>query len=240
MKIDLLSIIIPCYNKKQILLNTLQSISLHRGVCPIETIIIDDGSDEENRMFNLAELFPELNLRYIWIDKKKGWRGPTIAYNAGFAYANGNVIFLNGADCVHKGNLLGYVFDNMREDSYISFSALREQDEFGLDDPRAWHIHSKFFYALIPFCAAISTKSLELLGGFDERFADGVGYEDSDWDVRICNLGLDAHLIDDPYCLHQKHPLTQYPNQINRDLYFKLQKETPNRVKSPYNKIYNP
>jgi len=254
MKIDLLSIVIPCYNKRDNLINTLKSINVFKRRWPIEVIIVDDGSDEDQQL----DLSEDYHLIYVKKEKDR-WRGPSIAYNIGFSVAKGDVIFLNGADCVHMGDMMSYVFDNMEDNSYLNFSAYRGLDghnsifrsfdwcyselirmkkSFLTRKAENWHIHSGFFPAMIPFCAAITKKNIEALNGFDERFAEGIGYEDSDFEVRIKNLGLDLKQVDEPYCLHQKHPLTQYPNNLNRDLYNRLQKEEPNRIKAIHNKVY--
>jgi GT2 family glycosyltransferase len=258
MEINLLSIIIPHYNKRDILIDTLRSINLFRGDYPIEIIVVDDGSRKDQlpdwlQINNMASA-----IVHTGGDNEK-WRSPAIAYNTGFDYAQGDVIFLNGADCVHMGDMIGYVFANMKKDSYLNFSAYRGSEghnaifrsfdwcpselvrlkkSFNTGLPNNWHIHSEFFPAMIPFCAAITKKSLEALNGFDERFAEGIGYEDSDFEVRLKNLGLDLRQIDEPYCLHQKHPLTQYPNNLNRELYERLQKDEPDRIKAIHNKIY--
>jgi GT2 family glycosyltransferase len=101
-----------------------------------------------------------------------------------------------------------------------------------------WHIHSNFFPTLIPFCAAINRADLEQLSGYDERFSIGIGFEDSDLDVRIRNLGLDIYLIDEPFCMHQIHPPIEYTNCINHDLFYRLEVGDANRTKAKHNKIY--
>mgnify|MGYP002507241313 CR=1 FL=1 len=104
--------------------------------------------------------------------------------------------------------------------------------------PENWHIHSEYFYELAPFCAAISREDMEKLSGFDERFEHGIGFEDSDFTARLSNLKLNAIMVDDPFCLHQKHTITKYSNTINRDLFLKLQAEHPQRIKATHNKVY--
>jgi O-antigen biosynthesis protein len=253
-----ISIVIPYYNKREILLNTLRSINLFVGN-DTETIVVDDGSDPQYQVGDICERFPRLNIRLIVLEKN-GWRGPAIAYNTGFNEASGDVIFLNGADCLHMGNLLGYVDKNFEDGMYINFSAYRGTDFHNelfkwvnWNDPRPlmevkksldlkasknWHIHSEYFYELAPFCAAIGRSDLETLSGFDERFEHGIGFEDSDFTCRISNLKLNAILIDEPFCMHQRHEPTKYSNTINRDLFLKLQEESPQRIKANHNKIY--
>lgn len=253
-----LSIIIPYYNKRQILFNTLKSIEHFVGDYPIETIIVDDGSNDQNKIDDYPSLFPALNIKLLVLSKPTGkWRAPVISYNTGFLNANGNVFMLNGADCMHMGNMIKYTFDHFKEGMYLSFSSYRGTDELNdvfakldwnnLDALTAslpksslenWHVHNRFFVKLYPFVACLSKTDIERLSGYDERYADGVAYDDDDIVDRITNIGLDIRLVDDPFCLHQKHPYTQYYSNVNRDLYAYLKKHEPNRTKALHNKIY--
>jgi Predicted glycosyltransferases len=258
---NLLSIIIPYYNRRDILLNTLSSINLFSGDYPIETIVVDDGSDIGEWVDCAVDMFPKLNINLIYLRRPKAvWRGPTIAYNMGFNEAKGDVIFLNGVDCMHCGDLVGYVFRHMKENMYMNFSAYRGTNNinevlktfdwydtaemeslkgsFDLTRAENWHIHSKFFYELAPFCAAINRSDMERLGGMDERFEQGVGYEDSDFTDRVKNLGLNAVMVDEPFCLHQRHKFTDYTNPTNRKLLYQLRADAPQRIKATQNKIY--
>lgn len=253
-----LSIIIPYYNKRQILFNTLKSIEHFVNSYSIETIIVDDGSNVQNKIDDYPAIFPSLNIRLLVLEKPVGkWRAPVISYNTGFLNASGDVFMLNGADCMHMGDLMGYTFKNFKDGMYLSFSSYRGTDDLNnvftklnwdnLDSlisslPKSsvenWHVHSKFLVRLYPFVACISKSDIEKLSGYDERYADGVAYDDDDIVQRILNLELEIQLVDNPFCLHQKHPYTQYYSQVNRDLYNYLQKHEPNRIRALYNKIY--
>ena len=260
-EVKLLSIVIPYFNKRQLLLNTLKSINHFKGEYPVEVIIVDDTSSRDQSIHDIKVLFPNLNINLIIVQRNPiTWRGPTVAYNIGFNVARGDVILINGTDCVHMGDMIGYVFSKLPINAYISFSAYKgmslPDDIFhtlNWDDPEKmgmlgksfntevkenWHVHSRFFYYLIPFCAAIATEDMEKLSGMDERFELGIGYDDNDFIDRVINLGLDVFLIDDPFCVHQKHPLTNYSNDINKKLYIQLCRTEPNRVKAITNKIY--
>jgi predicted glycosyltransferase involved in capsule biosynthesis len=107
-----------------------------------------------------------------------------------------------------------------------------------------WHFHSmlsptKENFSFIPYSTAISRKSMEALSGIDERYCLGVGYEDADLVARVCNLGLDIVVVDTPFCVHQKHPPTEYNNNINHDFFYSLQRDFPDRIKAPINTVYN-
>jgi hypothetical protein len=193
-------------------------------------------------------------------------RGPSIAFNTGLNLAIGEVILINNADCLHWGDIIGYVFDLFKPDTYLTFAAYKGMalpdgifdnldwnDEgrmnyvdmkFDVNNKKNWHLHSLLSpkvedYALVPYSATISRKNMEILNGIDERFCLGIGYEDSDFLVRVNNLGLKSILVDHPFCVHQKHPPTVYSNNINYDFFYSLQRDFPDRIKAPINTVYN-
>lgn len=219
-----LSIVIPYYNRRQLLENVLKSIN---KIWEIEIIVIDDGSDEENRVI------------YDWckvirLERSESWRGACIAYNVGFKEATGDVIMINSSECIHVGDVVGYVFNNFKEDNYFSFSTyMMDKDEY-LSAPRFdnfWGVHSSVGNS-IPYCGVISKKNMDILGGYDERFVYGIGFDDYDFTHRVKNLGLKIKVIDDPYVIHQWHQPTEYKNTINYDLLMNLNKNFPDRIKA--------
>jgi glycosyltransferase involved in cell wall biosynthesis len=258
-KIKLLSIVLPYFNKRQLLMNTLQSIAHFKKNYPIEVVIVDDASTQ--KINDVKTLFPGLNITLITVGRNPvTWRGPVVAYNIGFNAAKGDVIMINGTDCFHMGDIIGYVFENFKPNSYLSFSAYRGlslpdglldnvkwennailkgvYSHFDVKNKDNWHVHSQFLNYLIPFVAVLWRSDMEALSGMDERFETGIGFDDNDFIDRIRNLGLEMILLDEPFCVHQKHPPTVYSNDINFRLYTKLRRTEPNRVKAATNKMY--
>lgn len=187
----------------------------------IEVIIIDDGSD--NPIENAIRL-----------ERTDKWRGACIAYNTGFKAATGDVIMINSSECVHVGDVTGYVFKNFKENDYFSFSTYMMNKDEDLSKPRFdnfWGVRSTVGNS-IPYCGVISKKNMDLLGGYDERFVKGIGFDDYDFTHRVKNLGLNIKVIDDPYVIHQWHEPTEYTNNINYNLLMYLNKNYPNRIKA--------
>ena len=71
-------------------------------------------------------------------------------------------------------------------------------------DP-AWYNHSVYRPEALHFCCAITTENLRKINGFDENFANGLGYEDNYLIHQIKILGLKIEFIDDPFVFHQYH-----------------------------------
>ncbi|MFA5049181.1 MAG: glycosyltransferase [Patescibacteria group bacterium] len=225
-EIKLLSIVIPYYNRRQLLLNTLKSINRYKSNYSIEVIIVDDGSSKEHQIYDIDKLFPDLPIKlFVLSCKDKKWRGPCIAYNIGFSKVSGDTILINSSECYHNGDILNYIFTNMEEKSYISFSTymgspeLTKKIEEGMDwfstkevGNAYWGSHSSN-YTLIPYCAAINTEDMEILSGYDEQFEIGIGYDDYEFVDRVKNLGLELHLIDSLFAFI--NGTNQYYTQIN-------------------------
>jgi len=250
----MISIVMPYYNRRKLLIATLKSIVYYKGDWPIEIIIVDDGSTE--KVNDIRDLFPQLDINLIVVERSAKWRGPTIAYNIGFNAVKGDVVLINCPECIHIGNIIEFVNNYLGPKMYISFSAyaatpkmndvfcnINWQDERSISNAHrsieggSWRSHSTN-YTLIPFCAAINTEDMETLSGYDERFESGIGYDDYDFTDRIKNLGLDSYLVDDPFIIHLDHPAPVYSNTINLDFLLQLRKDFPNRIKAAENKIY--
>jgi glycosyltransferase involved in cell wall biosynthesis len=216
-----LSMVIPVYNRKELLNNVLRSINMTGD---IEIIIVDDGSDQKI----------DSEYKVIRLERSTKWRGPCIAYNEGFKAATGDVIMINSSECVHVGDVTGYVFKNFKENDYFAFSTYMMNEDENITAPRFdnfWGVHSTVGN-FIPYCGVISKKNMDILGGYDEKFVKGIGFDDYDFTHRVKNLGLDIKVIDDPYVIHQWHKPTEYKNTINYDLLMYLNKNFPDRIKA--------
>ena len=224
-----LSIVIPYYNRKALLLNVLKSIEYHSKWHAVEIIIVDDGSNDENKVD-----FDFIDYKLIRLERSSSWQGPCIAYNIGFKAVTGDIIMINSSEVVHNGNIIDYVYKNMKPDKYIAFSTymMRETDTLDrISYDNFWGVHSTVGN-FIPYCGVIAKEKMEILGGYDERFAKGIGFDDYDFTHRVKNLGIERICVDNPYALHQWHKPTDYPNTINRDLLEFLNTYFPDRIKA--------
>ena len=102
----MISIVIPYYNRLQLLINTVKSIEFFSRDRDVEVIIVDDGSSEEEGASKISTLFPSLNVRIISIGRGDStWRAPATAFNTGFLHARGRWIQLHrGRWCLEPGN----------------------------------------------------------------------------------------------------------------------------------------
>lgn len=226
-----ISIVTAYYNRKKLFENTLISISkqLDDHKLDLEVIVVDDGSDEDERLEDLLEKYSFL--RIIRLEKKDKWYfNSCIPFNIGFKEAKGDIIVLQNPECTHYGDILKYAVENITQKNYISFACfslgiettndieaylnnaeklkqLIQNNNVGYigDGVDCWYNHSIVNPKGYHFCAAITKQNLYDLGGFDERFARGIAFDDNEFLYRINLKGLEIQIIDDPIVLHQNH-----------------------------------
>lgn len=230
------SIVSAYYNRKKSLWRTLKTVekSQHNN---LEFIVVDDASDESQRLEDFLLEFDFLKL--IRIDpKNKSHINPCIPFNMGFKAATGDFIIIQAPECIHVGDVIGSVVNNLKDDKYLVFSCYalsketsdklssvdfnlslvelessilntvgsfhaRSTIDVGKND--SWVIHPKHRPAHYNFLTAITSKDLYDLGGFDERFASGYAYDDTEFAARITKKGMDVVFIESPFCLHDFH-----------------------------------
>jgi len=175
----------------------------------------------------------------------------------------GDVVIMQNPECLHIGNIIQTTVENIKENRYLIFgcysinadetdkiSSLEYNDNFingvvevitpmnhrkalnGINS--AWFQHSKWRPELLHFCAAMTKKNLDELGGFDERFAYGVAKDDREFIIRIMRKRMNIIQIDNPFVLHQQHVVTNRGDaklvNNNRLLFNQIQGE--NKIKA--------
>lgn len=224
----MISVVTAYYNRKKLFTRTLKSMLPYYGKIDFEVIVVDDGSDEAERLEDLQTDFPFL--RVIRLEKQNKWyKNPCIPFNIGFEAIKGDKIIIQNPECYHFGAVLEYVDAHLKENEYLSFGCfsmdkLNTDDDalffdeknifkliennnrsFTTDGDLGWYNHSKFRPEAFHFCAALMSTDLFDLGGFDERYAKGVGYDDDELIWRIKNKKMHIKFIDDQIVLHQNH-----------------------------------
>ena len=224
----MISVVTAYYNRKKLFTRTLKSMLPYYGKIDFEVIVVDDGSDEAERLEDLQTDFPFL--RVIRLEKQNKWyKNPCIPFNIGFEAVKGDKVIIQNPECYHFGAILAYVDTHLKENEYLSFGCfsidkLNTDDDalffdekniakliennnrsFTTDGDLGWYNHSKFRPEAFHFCAAMMSTDLFDLGGFDERYAKGVGYDDDELIWRIKNKKMQIKFIDDQIVLHQNH-----------------------------------
>lgn len=251
----MISIITAYYNRKELFRRTLESIKLQPFPEDLEVIAIDDGSREEERLEDLVPEFPFLKI--IRLDPENKWyQNSCIPFNTGFAAAKGDKIIIQNPECYHLGNIISYVSQNLKNNTYLSFGCYSLDKEITdnyetnnydkgyieniisehnythkKEGELGWYNHSVFRSEAFHFCTAITKHDLDDLGGFDELFSLGIAYDDDELVTRIKKKKMDIVFVDSELVLHQNHYSPQSSSFENRKNKLKLMKRNENLLK---------
>jgi GT2 family glycosyltransferase len=215
------------YNRKVQFLRTLSTIRLsqHKDV---EIIVVDDGSEESQRLEDVD------GIKLIRVEPKDKWYiNPCIPFNMGIKEATGDIIMLMNPECLHVDDVISHAVKNVSEDNYISYACYsldkhmtsRLKPRFTMKDLDGmaklvtqlyqkrtnhiggfgWYNHSKIAPMGYHFTSAITKSNMDKLGGFDEQYFDGVGFDDDELLFRIKSMGLKVEIPTEELVIHQWH-----------------------------------
>ena len=139
---DLVSIIIPLYNKERAIENTVKSV-LRQTYNNIEVVIVDDGSTDNSR--KIVEKISESDNRIFLYHKENG--GVSSARNYGLKMAKGKwVTFLDADDEIMPNNV--EVLINLVNKFNVEIGAANFLDTFnGVTKISYFHyLHFSYFF----------------------------------------------------------------------------------------------
>jgi glycosyltransferase involved in cell wall biosynthesis len=223
----MISIVTAYFNRKKLFSNTLLRLQ-KSSFKDFEVIVVDDGSNEENRLEDLEAEFHFLKV--IRLDPENKWYiNSCIPFNIGFRAAKGDIIIIQNPECTHYGDIMNYVYHNLKPNDYLSFAAYSldksttdainqtnaafleilqipfYEKDISYDGEAGWYNHSIHRPKGFHWCTAIHKTDLDALGGFDERYALGVAFDDNELLARIQKKEMNFKIIDEPFVLHQNH-----------------------------------
>jgi glycosyltransferase involved in cell wall biosynthesis len=223
----MISIVTAYYNRKEQFYNTLKTISKSE-IKDFEVIVVDDCSDHDHRLETFLNEFPFLKI--IRLEKENKWYvNPCVPFNIGFKEAKGDIIIIQNPECLHVGDVIEQA-SKIQEGEYYSFACYSVDQEttqkFNTIDlnvpnllneiepnPRAvshdgdngWYNHSIYRPVRFHFTSTITKNDLNKLGGFEERYAHGIAFDDNEFLTRVDRLCLKTKFINKPFVVHQWH-----------------------------------
>lgn len=229
-----ISIVTAYHNRKQQFINTLKTIKNSKQINNVELIVVDDCSSEEHKLDDIIHEYPFVKL--ITVNVSDRWYiNPCVPFNKAINEANGDIIVIQNPECLHVGDILDNIVNNINDNLYLTYgvySINKEITNYITDLPYdneyidkmilaqispihnamyvsegqfGWYQHSKYRPAAYHFVSAITKKNMDLLNGFDEKYAFGIGFDDDELLHRIKLLGLEVKMVDEPFAIHQWH-----------------------------------
>jgi len=193
-----LSVVIPTYNKANLLRATLKSLS-EQNISPttFEVIVVDDGSSDGTRDF-LEKLKPNFSLRCVFHDAN---RGRAVARNSGVTRAEGEiVVFLDGDMVVIPGFLRAHIRCHDEGAGRVVIGNVVPAEYVPRDRLSRYlatrGVHKLFPGEAVPFRYFVTNNSslrradLIRAGRFDERLV-AWGGEDLELGYRLGEMGLE-------------------------------------------------
>lgn len=218
------SVVMAYINRKRQLQHTLDTISKSQYK-NLEIIIVDDGSLQDQRVEDLVCQY-DMEIIVIRIEpSEKRWINPCIPYNIGLSKSTGDIIILQNPEVCHVGDIIQYCKDNITDNKYLTFSVINspsaEENEkiYKYDGiiphwdvqqvftPHSWYNHPTCRNSQFHFLSCMTRNTLNIVGGFNEQFKNGLSYDDDEFITRLRRV-VDCFTLppDIGFGIHLWHP----------------------------------
>jgi len=205
------SIIIPSFNRDNLLKHTLNSYTRQTIFKDIEIIVVDDFPFTDS----CQNLCKQYNVNFISTKRNNSdWRGPCISINIGVKKATADIIVITNAEMyILDNNSLENLINMVNKNDlfYSTASFIKDDDgRFlnGLESNNIFNGDINNFPNLrntLPFFMAIRKDIVFEIRGYDEEFCNGVGADDRDFVERIQKYGCSMK-VSDSKIIHLYHP----------------------------------
>lgn len=178
----MVSIIVPCYNYEQYVLEALQSISA-QDFKDWECIIVNDGSTDNSR--SVIESYISGDPRFTLINIPNS--GVSVARNTGVAHSGGKYIFPLDADNKMFPDCIGRCLEEFQKDPAIRL-VYSEAELFGAENG-LWNLppfdyKTMLKYNMIDNSCLFLRQDFDRVGGYRTNMVHGL----EDWDFFIALL----------------------------------------------------
>lgn len=234
------SFLMPYYNRDYHLICTLRSFLVRYSMRKdFEIVIIEDYKNIHNnayhdRLLEVIKGFNNLNIRHLQYSEKETF-SPPVLYNYGAKESLGEILVITNPECYHEVDLLkgfdrelsanknvyvicGCQSVDLQYNSYVTQDGVTHSEPTGIYLFRMWYQHSVLNNRRLHFCSAITKDNYFKIGGFDEKYSEGLAYDDDDFrDTILYKRDIKVILRDDLLVSHLNHDV-QYQEK-NRRLY---------------------
>lgn len=207
----MLSIIIPTFNRTEIIKETLKHLSRTEELRKYahEIIVVNDGEAE---LFDLENVYDRLNVKVV----KNIGKGAAAARNLGARSAIYELLLFVDDDILladdsvgqivefhekNKNRLLSgtwiyspQVLENLQKTSFGRFKIENDYTCMGGVEKKQLAENLYESESLASFCLSVSKETFEKIGGFNENFPYA-GCEDQEFSIKAANLGVKLNYL---------------------------------------------
>lgn len=197
----MISLILPYWDRQEAADKALALLAEQYVGLDIEVVIVDDG----NRVPFLVPALP-LEITVVRLPAKSEPKSPCTPWNAGVKAARGDIIILSCIEVLHTTPVIQAMVEQLRAAGQMGYVLAAAW----CPDDGIWHCHSSVKVPTCPdgsgigFCSALHKDLYQAVGGFDEKYRDGAGYEDRDFIWRLHKAGAKFITRDDLVVVHPK------------------------------------
>ncbi|MBO6960223.1 MAG: glycosyltransferase family 2 protein [Prochlorococcus marinus CUG1438] len=178
--LELISIIIPCFNSGETLERTINSV-YNQTWKNKEIVLVNDGSSDKYTLEIIKKLKDNL---YIKVLNQENLGLPA-ARNNGAKYASGNFLyFIDSDDWLELDALeLMYQFYKLNHQDGFVFSDIIIEGKINKIIKKEYNFFEQLFLNQLPYSIFISRENWIKYGGYDEKMK--LGYEDWEFNIRL-------------------------------------------------------
>jgi len=210
------SILLPYYQRVEQFTRTLASFAHHyHDRRDYEIILVIDSKNDDAVLDMLPGFNDMVPLAYVQqTPPRESCHSPVLSFNQAARLAHGTYLVISNPEGFHKSNILSGLDHEFEQhhDCYVVCACesgvkctMPDGFESFTYQHHMWYQHGVLNNRRLHFCTALPAATYHRIGGFDERFAEGIGYDDDDFRDRIEAAGVPFVLRDDLLTVHQDH-----------------------------------
>lgn len=203
----MISLILPYWKRQRAADDALELMAASYPALDLEVIIVDDGSP-------IPYMAPDgmpWPVRVVRLPHKAGPLNPCVPINTGALLAAGEHIAISSIEMLHTRPVLGAMLEELvrlgsrgyvlaacwepKQSRWHAHSSLSGREVHGVRMPHWSNYH---------FLSMLHRGLWNEIGGMDEDFRDGAGYDDPDLVLRLERAGVRARVRDDLIVTHTR------------------------------------
>lgn len=212
----MLSVVMPYWDRESLLRRTLTQFERLYSSLKMEVVVANDGSKEPR-----LDAYP-FPVKIVSLPEKDTPKNPCVPINRGVEESSGGVIVITNPEIYHPEPIFpkmmeeliglggrGYVLAACKgEKRFHCHSTKKAPGQDRIPDGSGLH-----------FCAMMYRSFFDEIGGFDEDYRNGAGYDDNDFAWRIHRGKGKVKIRDDLVVTHVKTGV-RWGMSRNRQLFY--------------------